>query len=108
MPATSSWFTECGFQVFQVPGVSRAWRYEFLGGLYVLVTDVGGYDLPEIGGPYAAMSLSCRDELLEIQTWLRGTRELHRWLRHIQRRSQFESRQFHAASFSTNSPLNSE
>jgi hypothetical protein len=83
MPSTSRWFLQIGFQVWQVPGVSRAWHYEFANGSYVLVTDPGGYDLPELGGPYAAIALSLADEVIGHQERLRSTRQLVYWLRHI-------------------------
>ncbi len=85
IPTTETWFWRLGFQVWQVPGMSRAWRYEFIEGSYVLVTDLGGYDLPELGGPYAVMSLSPTDELIESHEWLHSTGQLFRWFKHTER-----------------------
>ena len=85
IPTTETWFWRLGFQVWQVPGMSRAWRYEFTDGSYVLVTDLGGYDLPDLGGPYAVMSLSPTDELIESHEWLHSTGQLFRWFKHTER-----------------------
>jgi len=85
MPSTSNWLHRLEFEVWQVPGVSRAWRREFADGSYVLVTDPGGYDLPETGGPYSAMALTATDELRELQPLFSTTQDIYRWLRHCQR-----------------------
>lgn len=85
MPATSRWFLRLGFEVWHVPGISRAWRYDFADGSFVLVTDLGGYDLPEPGGPYSAMSLSAANELVDYQEWLRDTKDLFRWFSRMSR-----------------------
>lgn len=85
IPTIGTCFWRLGFKVWQVPGMSRAWRYEFTDGSYVLVTDLGGYDLPELGGPYAVMSLSPTDELIESREWLHSTGQLFRWLKHTER-----------------------
>jgi hypothetical protein len=70
MPATDHWFSRLGFEVFHSPGISRAWRYEFDDGRFLLVTDLGGYDLPEPGGPYSAILLSRSNEVLEMCEFL--------------------------------------
>lgn len=80
-PSTSPEFVRLGFHVWSVPGVSRAWRYEFEDGRFVLVTDPGGYDLPEPSGPYVAICLSCRDEQLDFQPLLRDMKAVYRWFR---------------------------
>ncbi len=85
MPATSRWFLRLGFEVWHVPGISRAWRYDFADGSFVLVTDLGGYDLPEPGGPYSAMSLSAANELVDYQEWLRDTKDLFHWFSRMSR-----------------------
>jgi hypothetical protein len=90
MPSTSRWFIDMGFSVAQTPGVSRAWQYDFVDGSYLLITDVGGYDLPEPGGPYCGMHLSRRSELLEFVALLWRTSDLFRWFRHVQRKVFFE------------------
>jgi hypothetical protein len=64
MPSSSPLLSRLGFEVWQVPGVSRAWRREFEDGSFILVTDLGGFDLPESGGPYCPMFLSRRFQLL--------------------------------------------
>ena len=89
-PTKSYWFVEMGFEESHSPGVSRAWRYQFADGSFVLVTDVGGYDLPPLRGPYSGMHLSAQLELLDIAPLVRSTRDLYRWLRHRQRKQRFE------------------
>jgi hypothetical protein len=98
MPTTSRWFLDMGFSVAQTPGVSRAWQHDLIDGSYVLVTDVGGYDLPAPGGPFSGMHLSRRNELLEFVALLWRTSELFRWFRHVQRKVCFELRIQSAAS----------
>ncbi len=85
MPATGAWFVALGFETWHTPGVSRAWRYEFADGSYLLVTDLGGYDLPLPGGPYAGLCLSSRDEPIASATCLCGTHELLGWMRRVAR-----------------------
>jgi len=92
VPVTCDWFSKLGFDVWTIPGCSRAWRYEFDDGSYVLVTDLGGYDLPESGGPYSAISLSSSDEMIECQEWLHSTKALLDWFRHITRLCAFRVR----------------
>lgn len=78
-------FQRLGYDVFQVPGISRAWRYELSDRSYLLITDIGGYDLPQPGGPFSGMYLSGRDELVEIVPCLDSARDLFQWVRHIER-----------------------
>lgn len=85
MPRISLMFLQLGYELFHVPGISRAWRREFADRSYVLVTDIGGYDLPEPGGPYAAMHLSSRYDLLDINPCLFTTRELFVWIQRLER-----------------------
>jgi hypothetical protein len=82
---TVSCFQRLGFHIWHLPGVSRAWRYEMINGSCVLITDLGGYDLPEPNGPYAAIALSSTDDLIEVQTCLRDPQEAVRWFRRILR-----------------------
>jgi hypothetical protein len=79
-------FLKLGFDVWHVPGVSRAWRYNFTDGGYVLVTDPGGYDLPEFGGPCVALLLTEADDVIEGPAWCSGTRQLIYWFRRACRR----------------------
>jgi hypothetical protein len=76
---------QLGFHVWCVGGVSRAWRRFQDDGSYLLVTDVGGYDLPEPNGPYQAMLLTAQDELVEIQPPFWQASRLVRWLRRFER-----------------------
>ncbi len=79
-------FGRLGFQVWHCPGVSRAWRRILPAGDSVLITDVGGFDLPERGGPYAALLLSPRDELVEFEPFFERLGDLVHWIRHTERR----------------------
>lgn len=85
MPRISPTFLRLGYEVWSVPGISRAWRREFADRSYLLITDIGGYDLPEIGGPYAGMYLSATDELIECVPWMFSARNLFGWVRHTER-----------------------
>ena len=93
MPRSSRLFPRLGFKVWQVPGVSRAWHRELADRSYLLITDLGGYDLPEPGGPYAGMYLSAQDELIEFVPWLGDTAALSDWLRHVGRLGEFRRRE---------------
>jgi len=85
MTPIDRWLDGCGFDVWHVPGVSRCWRLQLSAGDSVLITDPGGYDLPEPGGPYLAICLTAGDDPLEGPTLLTETRQLVVWLRHVQR-----------------------
>jgi hypothetical protein len=85
--STGRWFVQLGFRVFHVPGMSRAWQFEFNDGSYVLITDIGGFDLPEPGGPYAVMALSRSDEMLDLQPFLSSARDVFYWFRRMSRLS---------------------
>ncbi len=85
MPATSRLFLTLGFHVWHIPGVSRAWRREFADGSFLLVTDSGGYDLPEPQGPWSGMFLSGRDEFIELAPPARRMQQIVRWIRHTER-----------------------
>jgi len=84
MGQAGSVFAE-GWEVWHVPGLSRAWRCEFSDGHAILVTSVDGFDLPEGGGPYAALYLSPHDDCLAHEDYLAGPRQLARWLRRMHR-----------------------
>jgi len=85
MPATSRLFLDLGFQVWHIPGVSRAWKREYSDGSFLLITDAGGYDLPEPTGPWSGIYLSHRDEFLELAPLARRMKEIIRWIRHTER-----------------------
>lgn len=85
MPETDRWFIPNGFQVWHVPGISRAWRFEFMDGSFLLVTNLEGFDLPEPGGPYSATMLSMQNDLIEFHAWLRTTQDIFSWFRHATR-----------------------
>src|SRR5262245_30247945 len=78
-------FLQLGYELFHTPGVSRAWRHEYPDRSYLLITDIGGYDLPEPGGPYSGMYLSAGGDLIEIIPFARHTRDLFRWVQHTER-----------------------
>ena len=84
----SHWLTSLGFVAAHQPGVSRAWRLDLDDG-YLLVTDVGGYDLPEVGAPASAYAFSLQDDLLEFEELLVDSRALHDWVRSARRRSRW-------------------
>lgn len=86
MPITSSWFSKLGFEVLNCPGVSRAWQYDLADGSFVLITDLGGYDLPEPGGPYSAMVLSSANDLGEVCANLATPRSLFQWFARVRRK----------------------
>jgi len=77
MPAIP-WLRRLGFEIWHLPGISRAWRYDFADGSYLLVTDLGGYDLPEPGGPFSAIALTLDDELIDAQPYLLSAAQLFR------------------------------
>ncbi len=53
-----------GFDVWHLGGISRAWRKLLPDGGYILVTDVGGYDLPEEDGPFLVWRFASDDQLV--------------------------------------------
>lgn len=85
MPATSRLFVDLGFQVWHIPGVSRAWKREYSDGSFLLITDAGGYDLPEPTGPWSGMYLSRRDEFIESAPFAHRMKEIVGWIRHTER-----------------------
>jgi hypothetical protein len=84
MSKAGSVFAE-GWDVWHVPGFSRAWRREFPDGHSVLVTGIDGFDLPDDGGPYAALYLSPHDDCVEHDDYLAEPRHLVRWLGRMDR-----------------------
>jgi len=79
-PGVGHWLAGLGFVVVHEPGISRAWRLDLDGG-YLLVTDVGGYDLPEAGGAASAYRFTRRDELEEFVELLADDGALRGWVR---------------------------
>jgi hypothetical protein len=98
MTPRRDWFQVQGFTIVHTPGISRAWRFDFSDGGCLLVTDVGGFDLPEPGGPYSATCLSRREELVEFVPLLRRTKDLHRYFRRWQRTFQNHAGHSHTSS----------
>lgn len=92
MPRISLMFLQQGYELFYVPGISRAWRRELPNRSYLLITDIGGYDLPEPGGPYSGMYLSAQDELIEFIPWMPDARGLFGWVRHAERLAEFRQK----------------
>lgn len=76
---------QLGFHIWCVGGVSRAWRRFQQDGSYILVTDVGGYDLPEPNGPYQALQFTAKDELVDVRSLIGQASQLVRWLRRRER-----------------------
>jgi hypothetical protein len=54
---------------------------------YILVTDIGGYDLPELGAPAMTYVFSKDDEVLEFEGFLKDSRTLFDWVCDARRRS---------------------
>jgi len=76
---------QLGFHIWCIAGVSRAWRRFDQNGSYVLVTDIGGFDLPEPNGPYQAVQLTAQDEFVESRSPIWRASQLVRWLRRRER-----------------------
>ncbi|WP_165252622.1 hypothetical protein [Paludisphaera soli] len=85
------WLAALGFELVHEPGISRAWRLDLAGG-YLLITDVGGYDLPEVGAAASAYRFTRGDELEEFVEVLLDARSLHAWIRRARRRAGWRSR----------------
>jgi hypothetical protein len=84
------WLADLGFECMHTPGISRAWQLYIDDG-YILITDVGGYDLPEIGAPATAYVFSNADEVLEFEEFLNDSQALFNWVRSARRRSRRRS-----------------
>ncbi len=85
-PPKTHWLAAIGFERMHTPGISRAWRLEIEDG-YILITDIGGYDLPEIGEPASAYIFSKYDELLEFEGFLKDSQAVLDWVHSAMRRS---------------------
>lgn len=85
------WLAALGFELVHEPGMSRAWRLD-LGEGYLLVTDVGGYDLPDVGAAASAYLFTRWDELEEFAEALLDARALHGWVRAARRRVGWRAR----------------
>jgi len=76
----SAWL-ETEFRVHHSPGVARAWlRIEPTGDWY-MVTDPGGYDLPERDGPFVVTHVARGPEHDEDPQLLPHRAALAAWLR---------------------------
>ena len=74
------------FEVQHTPGVARALVKVCESGNQIMVTDVGGYDLPPAEGPFQVMLLTAYDEPIEgplefadkvaMQQWIESNAEL--------------------------------
>ncbi|MDG3004317.1 hypothetical protein [Paludisphaera mucosa] len=85
------WLSTLGFAATHEPGISRAWRLDLEDG-YLLITDLGGYDLPDVGAPASAYAFTKSDDLLDFAEFLVDSRALHGWIRSARRRSRWRSR----------------
>ncbi len=72
---------ERGFRVFHKPGVSRAWIRVESDGRQLILTDTGGFDLPNRNGPFQICVLNQDDEFTEGPVTLPNRLALARWLR---------------------------
>lgn len=72
---------ERGFQMVHKPGVSRAWVSVESEGRQLILTDVGGFDLPHRNGPFLICIVNRDDELLDGPVELPNRLALARWLR---------------------------
>ena len=72
---------ERGFQMVQKPGVSRAWLRLESDGRQLILTDTGGFDLPDREGPFQICILDRDDEVTDGPTELPNRLALARWLR---------------------------
>ena len=77
---SKDWLHALGFSVVLAPGISRAWRAELRDGRYILITDIGGFDLPDPKDPFSAACLSMQDELLEFAPLLSSTTDLLKFM----------------------------
>lgn len=72
---------ERGFQIVHKPGVSRALVRVESDGRQLVLTDTGGFDLPDRNGPFQICIINSGDELLEGPVELPSRLALARWLR---------------------------
>jgi len=72
---------ERGFNVDHRPGVSRAWVRVEKDGRQLILTDLGGFDLPSRDGPFQACVVNGDDEMVDDPIQLPTRLALARWLR---------------------------
>ncbi|MFG0288433.1 MAG: hypothetical protein ACF8CQ_09665 [Rhodopirellula sp. JB044] len=72
---------ENGFEVQHTPGVSRSLIRIETNGDYFLLTDSGGYDIPNDDGPFRIMQLSRTGMLIDGPTNFGNRLALAAWLR---------------------------
>lgn len=72
---------ERGFQMVHKPGVSRAWVRVESDGRQLILTDTGGFDLPDPNGPFQICIFNRVDEVTDGPVELPNRLALARWLR---------------------------
>ncbi len=72
-----------GFQLCHHGGISRAWQRILEDGRVLLVTDEGGFDLPEPDGPFHLIELSPDQEMIGEVVRLGNPLALRHYLGHI-------------------------
>lgn len=84
MPVTVLFYlnwVERGFLVQHKPGFSRAWMRVESDGRQLILSDVGGFDLPPRDGPFHACILDSDDQVVHGLIELPNRLSLARWLR---------------------------
>ncbi|MEM6365691.1 MAG: hypothetical protein AAF745_14780 [Planctomycetota bacterium] len=71
---------ERGFRLLHKPGVSRAWVRVESDGRQLILTDIGGFDLPNRDGPFLICIINRDDELIDGPVELPNRLALARWL----------------------------
>lgn len=69
-----------GFRVDHRPGVSRAYVREEPQGDFFLLTDPGGFDLPDQNGPFQITHFSAQQDVLDGPCDFANRLELAAWL----------------------------
>lgn len=72
---------ERGFQVVHTPGVARAWIRTEADGIQLILTDLGGFDLPSTDGPFQICVINRDAQLIDGPAQLSNRLALARWLR---------------------------
>lgn len=72
---------ERGFQMVHRPGISRAWVRVEADGRQLILTDTGGFDLPDREGPFQICIVNRNDEMTDGPIELVDRLALARWLR---------------------------
>lgn len=72
---------ERAFRVEHVPGVARSWQRFEPDGSLIILTDAGGFDLPNRNGPFYATHLGQDDLVLAGPIQLPTRLSLAVWLR---------------------------